>query len=179
MRKLGALVIAIFVGLAFGWLSAKHMLGRVALAAPVANSGWNEIRIGGDSLSTLYRTGHFLARGQVPPPADVRMFTRDTDDEGNTLRGDCVVLVAGKLAASRWWFVGAENAGGIATLSAGHVVREADGEVNVSISRRPTAGNWLVPLSDGSYVLQFIVHDAADDGAELALHLPTVKRLWC
>jgi hypothetical protein len=166
----------LLAGLVFGVLSARYMMDRVTVSAQAGAGKWTEISLAGDTLSGTYLAGHFLRRGQVPPPNGVRYFVRDTDDEGNLLRGDCVVSLEGSVPASRWWFVSVDDGSTRKGLDAGQVVREGDGQINISVSISPVPGNWLVPPSTGRFELQLILQGVFGDPA---LKLPGVKRLWC
>lgn len=163
-------------GIALGLLSAQYLMENASVAAPVANSEWNEIQIGAESLQSSYLAGHFLRRGQVPPLKGSRFFVRSVDDDGNRLRGGCVVTLEGRIPPARWWFVSASSASGRATLDAAQAIRESNGEVAVSISLTPVAGNWIIPTDGNSYELQLVLL-GADDAA--IVDLPSVKRLWC
>ncbi len=163
-------------GVALGLLSAQYLMENASVAAPVANSNWSEIQIGGETLQSSYQAGHFLRRGQVPPPKGTRFFVRSVDEEGNSLRGDCLVTLEGRIPPARWWFISTASNGGRATLDAAQAIRETSGDIAVSVSMSPVAGNWLVPKGSGAYQLQLVLMGAED---ETVLTLPTVKRLWC
>jgi hypothetical protein len=166
----------LIAGTALGLLSAQYLMENANVAVPVANSAWKEIQLSSESLQSSYLAGHFLRRGQVPPLKGSRFFVRSVDDEGNSLRGDCVVTLEGRVPPARWWFVGASSASGRATLDAAQVIRESSGEVAVSVSLTPVAGNWIIPADGNSYELQLVLL-GIDDTAIVSL--PTVKRLWC
>jgi hypothetical protein len=165
------------LGLVLGLLSAQYMMETASGAIPVAQSGWNEIRIEKSRWKSIYLVGHFLRRGQVPPPRGTRFFARGLDDDGNSLRGDCMVSVEGKLPDSRWWFVSAATGSNRTTLDAGQAVRETNGETNIALSVAPVPGNWLVPPGGGAYELQLVLLGVSDEAEAPAL--PRVKRLWC
>lgn len=176
MKRFVAPLVLLLTGLILGVLSAQYMMENASVAAPIANSKWKEIRVGGEDLKSSYLAGHFLRRGQVPPPKGTRFYVRNTDDEGNSLRGDCVVTLEGRMPASRWWFVSSASSSGRKTLDAAQAIREGSGEVTISISVSPVAGNWLVPADGGNYDLQLVLLGVDDDTPPV---LPSVKRLWC
>jgi hypothetical protein len=176
MKRMIAPLSLLVAGVALGLLSAQYLMENANIAAPVVNSKWSEIRIGAETLQSSYLAGHFLRKGQVPPLKGSRLFVRSTDDDGNSLRGDCVVTLEGRIPPSRWWFVSATSGSGRTTLDAAQVVGEATGEVAISISLSPVAGNWFIPADGGAYELQLVLL-GSDDTAPLAL--PLVKRLWC
>jgi hypothetical protein len=179
MQKNLFIPLMLLAGLGFGLLSARYMMENASVASPIAGGHWMEIRTEGTDINALYLTGHFLRRGEVPPLKGSRFFVRHVDDDGNTLRGDCVVNIDGKIPEARWWFVSADAGGNRTALDAGEAVREATGDYSISISENPVPGNWLVPPTVGSYAITLVLLDAAPDIAADKLELPVVKRLWC
>jgi hypothetical protein len=172
-------LIMLVVGLGLGLLSAQYMMEKASVASPVANSGWKEIRVGTGDLNATYLAGHFLRRGQLPPPKGSRFYVRTNDDEGNSLRGDCLVVLDGAFPVSRWWFVSASSGAGRTSFDASQAVREVAGETVVSLSASPAPGNWLAPPSGGSYELQLVLFGMTDDASGSTPSLPRVKRQGC
>jgi hypothetical protein len=140
---------------------------------------WHSVRIAADSSLGFYAASSFLRKGQLPPPRGARFYTRNLDDEGNALRGGCVVSIEGKMPDVRWWSVKVQTSSGDASLDAGEALREADGTLVISISRAPAAGNWLRVPDDGIYNLNLVIFDPAQQSRKTALPLPAIKRLWC
>lgn len=176
MKRLIAPLCLLVAGASIGLLSAQYMMENASVSTPVANSQWSEIRIGSESLESSYQSGHFLRNGEVPLLRGSRFFVRSKDDDGNSLRGDCLVTLAGRLPAARWWFVSAKSKDGRTALDAAQAIRESSGEFAISVSTTPVAGNWLVPPNSNSYELQLVLL-GVDDAAPVTL--PNVKRLWC
>jgi hypothetical protein len=177
MRRKLVPTIMLLAGSAFGFLSAEYLMETKNVAVPVADSKWQEVQQPGSDFQSTYLTGHFLGRGEIPPPKGARFFVRTVDDEGNVLRGDCLVAMEGRLPETRWWFVSAARGNTRKTLDAGQAVREANGETNVSFFESPVPGNWIIPPSS-TYELQLVllgVEGAADE----KLDLPKLKRLRC
>jgi hypothetical protein len=172
-------LILLCAGLVLGLLSAQYMMEHATLEAPIANSGWKEIRAGNQDLKSTYLAGHFLRRGQLPPPKGSRFFVRTADDDGNGLRGDCVVTVSGTFPVARWWFVSASSGKGRTSLDAAEAIRETSGETMLSLSMSPVPGNWLIPPSGGAYELQLVLFGLTEDAAGYVPPLPRVKRLGC
>jgi hypothetical protein len=179
MKRALAPLIMLSIGLGLGLLSAQYMMENASVASPVANSGWKEIQLADDSLKSSYLAGHFLRRGELPPPRGTRFFVRDSDDDGNSLRGDCLVTLEGKLPLSRWWFVSAASGVARSSLDVSQTVRETSGETAISLSIAPVPGNWLVPPSSGGYELRLVLLGIDDAPASPVPPLPRVKRLWC
>jgi hypothetical protein len=179
MKRLLYPLVVLMLGAFLGGLSAQYMMENASVASVVSGTGWKEIRVEGDTLDSTYQTAHFLSRGQIPPPRDSRFFVRSLDDDGNSLRADCVVNMEGKLPTARWWFVSASTTDGRTSLDAAQSVREMNGDVNISISQTPTPGNWLVPPQGGAYELRLVILGASAAEPNDTLVLPRVKRLWC
>lgn len=171
--------LMLLAGLSFGLLSARYMMENVSMASPVAGGKWMEVKPDGDDFNAVYLSGHFLRRGQVPPLKGSRFFVRQLDDDGNTLRGDCVVTFEGKMPDARWWFVSADASDKRTALDAGEAVREASGNYTISISDNPVPGNWLIPPTTGTYALTLVLLDVVAETNGTTTSLPTVKRLWC
>jgi hypothetical protein len=171
--------IMLIIGLGLGLLSAQYMMEHASVAAPVANSGWKEIRAGNQDLKSTYLAGHFLRRGQLPPLKGTRFFVRTEDDDGQSLRGDCLVTIEGKFPSARWWFVSASSGTARTSYDAAQAVRETTGDTAVSLSVSPTPGNWLAPPTGGGYELQLVLFGLTDDAVGFVPVLPHVKRLWC
>jgi hypothetical protein len=179
MKKTISAIIAIVAGLVLGLVSAQTMMQRAADTQEGSVGNWHSVRIATDTSSGFYAASSFLRRGQLPPPRGARFYTRNLDDDGNALRGGCVVSLDGKMPDVRWWSVKIETASGIAALDAGDTLREADGTLIISISRAPSAGNWLKAPDDGIYALNLVMFDPAQSPKVASPTLPAVKRLWC
>lgn len=178
MHRFSALFFAVLAGLSFGWLSVRQMMDLPARASTDGKTGaWHEVAPAGDSFAAFYTMAHFLSRGQVPPPADVRLFVREKDDDGNALRGECLVTLHGRLPPARWWFVSSERDGEAPLrLDAGHAILDPDGAITVNLARAPAPGNWIALESDGAYTLELVLHEPATGTMP---PLPSVKRGGC
>lgn len=178
MRKFPFIAFLLFLGLFGGWLSARLMLDQAVGSASLPGSNWREVRIAGDSLWSTYQSGHYLWAGKLQPGAYVRMFRRNTDDDGNALRSDCTTLIEGQSPQARWWMIGADNGNETRTLSSGAMIREADNSFAVTVSQSAAPGNWLGLSGSRDYEIYLTLNEAREDGPK-APPLPRVKRLWC
>ncbi len=172
-------IISILAGLVLGLVSAQTMMQRAADAQGGIVGNWHSVHIDADSSTGFYAASSFLRKGQLPPPRGARFYTRNLDDDGNALRGGCVVSIEGKMPEVRWWSLKMQTTSGTASLDAGEALRESDGSLLVSISRAPSSGNWLKAPSDGAYDLSLVIFDPIQPSKEAAPPLPVVKRLWC
>jgi hypothetical protein len=179
MKKPVAAIVSIIAGIVLGLVSAQTMMRRAADAQEGSVGNWHSVRIDADSSSGFYAASSFLKMGQLPPPRGARFYTRNLDDDGNALRGGCVVSVEGKMPEVRWWSLKAQTSSGTASLDAGESLREFDGSLVISISRAPSSGNWLKTPNDGVYDLNLVIFDPVQPSKEASPPLPAVKRLWC
>jgi hypothetical protein len=177
LKRLTMPIVLLLIGAIAGLVSARQMMATESIAAGTT-SGWIEILSEDDSFNAFYTTAHFLQRGEVPPPRGARFFMRTVDDDGNELRGDCLVSVEGKMPNARWWMLNAASGAQRSSMDAGQVVRETNGDMIVAFAVTPTPGNWVVPPYNGAYELQLVIH-GLNEGRGSVLALPRVKRLWC
>ncbi len=178
MKKYAIIASLLIAGVSLGWLSARFMMQNAAGAVATTDGGWAEITLTNDNLRSTYESGYYLWQGKVPPPSHVRLFRRVKDDEGNNLRGDCVIQIEGTIPEARWWVVNTDGANPSGSVSAGTAIREANGEVAITVSQSPVPGNWIKPGAANSYTLQLVLQNASIPNSQ-KLVLPAVKRLWC
>ena len=178
MRKYTVIAALLMAGISLGWLSARFMMQNAAGAGVTTDGGWVEITLTTDSLRSTYESGYYLWQGKVPPPNHVRLFRRAKDDEGNFLRGDCAIQIEGTIPEARWWVVNTDSASPSGAVSAGTAIREANGEVAITLSPSPVPGNWIKPGAASSYTLQLVLQNVSAPAGQ-KLVMPAVKRLWC
>ncbi len=179
MGRLSFPAIALLAGVLLGVISAMNALSSVGLKPVTTTSKWSEWQLSGGNATLIYSLGHFLGDGQLPPPKSARYFVRSTDEDGNSLRVDCVYVVEGKVTPARWWTMSVAPAGTLAPrseLSAGEAVLSQDSNLKVTISARPASGNWIVPAERGGLSLHFIVNEAVL-GQDISL--PTITKSGC
>jgi hypothetical protein len=179
MGLLNTASLQLFAGIAIGLASGIYALDGFGLKPAAENSGWQEWRFAPKDQLQPYALGHFLSAGKVPTPSTTHYYTRNVDDDGNSLRGDCVFVLAGEAMPSRWWSITAGDANGVtakAVLSAGSAVLNIDGKLTANIARQPMPGNWIKPDSSGTYNLIYVISEPEKDAK---IVLPTVKKGGC
>ena len=93
MGRISFSATALLAGVVLGVVSAINALGSVGLKPVAPTSKWSEWQLNGASTTLVYALGHFLGDGQLPPPKSARYFVRNTDEDGNSLRADCIYVV--------------------------------------------------------------------------------------
>ncbi|MDE2444894.1 MAG: DUF1214 domain-containing protein [Alphaproteobacteria bacterium] len=171
--------LALFVGAVLGIITALHGLGNFGLKPVPGASRWAQWQVGGNDTFQIYALGHFLSEGQLPPPKSSASYLRSVDDEGNSLRADCIYFVDGTLPPSRWWSMTVADGRGSeprSELTAGEAITSQSGELRVTISARPMPGNWIMPPNSSNLTLSFVVNEAVP-GYDIAL--PAIKKASC
>jgi hypothetical protein len=179
MGRISFSAVALIAGVLLGVISAMNALGSVGLKPVAPTSKWSEWQLSGASTTLVYSLGHFLGDGQLPPPKSARYFVRSLDEDGNSLRVDCVYVVEGKLTPARWWTMSVAPSGTASPkseLSAGEAALSQDNTLKVTISARPAPGNWIVPAAGGSLALHFIVNEPVL-GQDVSL--PAITKSGC
>ena len=177
MRQLTFSTSILVAGLAFGLLSALHMLNASGFSAVEGSPEWASFQPQKSSFGQVYSTQHFLADGSVPPPKTNLLFTRSLDDGGNQLRSDCDYEITGTPFPSRWWSLATQGEGASTAsdvLVAGATLIGQDSKLIVNVSRQPQGGNWLKPPDSGNYYLSLVVNDPLGQ-----TQLPLLKKTGC
>ncbi|TKT81219.1 DUF1214 domain-containing protein [Aquamicrobium sp. LC103] len=127
-----------------------------------------------------------LALGQAEGIA----FTARRDSGGQLLRADCAYSVEGTFPAARFWTLYAQDldhkplpaAGGRApALHSTGLLRAQDGKVRISVSRRPSPGNWLAISGTEPFILALTLYDTAtaSNSHVSDIELPRITRTSC
>lgn len=178
MRGFLHMIFAIVAGVAAGWISAVSLIENYGFEAAAGQPQWKERRSAADHPAAPYAFGYFINQGQVPPPLTSRHFVRASDDDGGSLRAECLYEISGTMPAARRWSMALAGAdGSAATLGAGEAIYEPDGSVRVFLSAQPVPGNRMMMQPGSVPVLSLTIHDPQDSGKPLAL--PGVKRVRC
>lgn len=179
MRGFLHLIMAMIAGAAFGWISAIGMIENLGVTRVPDNPNWIERRAKPGEKLTPYTLSYFIDQGRVPPDSETRYFLRSQDDDGNVLRSDCVYVVEGVPLAARWWSMAIDNAQGQRdAISAGDVIREADGSLKLALAAYPVPGSRLLTAPGNQLTLSYVVHDMTAEPGE-AFALPSVSKVEC
>ena len=179
MRFGGFSSFSIFLGLVIGTVSAVNGLSAVGLKAVADSPRWSEWQLASNDRFLIYGLGHFLSVGQLPPSKSAHMFVRDADEDGNSLRSDCVYVLQGTPSKARWWTISVATGSALSAqseLTAGEAVVANDGVLSVVISSRPLPGNWIVPPSTSTYSVHYVLHEPDADETN---KLPSITKKGC
>ena len=177
MRGFLHLVLALAIGAFAGWISARSMIENLPLKAVAGIDSWREYN-GADELLLPYAVGHFSSRGELPPPNVARYFHRTVDDDGNSLRGECIYEVKGRLLPARWWSMAIANPRGErSVIAAGDVMRESDGSLILSLAPFPVPGNRLTSPPGSQLTFSYVIQPDTPDAPVASL--PALRKVRC
>ena len=169
-------------GIAAGYITGLEALSRAG-TVPVADDGkWRQELVNPKDPYAIYAVGHFTAQGALPPPHDSQLFSRDTDEDGKPLRGDCIYLLSGTTPAARWWAVSVVPSGAMAdaiSTSAADVIITGEERLNITLSHRLAPGNWLAMPDAANVNVTLALHEPYDKSKKGSANLPTLTKVSC
>ncbi|QPC94034.1 DUF1214 domain-containing protein [Mesorhizobium sp. INR15] len=117
-------------------------------------------------------------------------FVAERDSAGEQLKRECAYKIVGGFPTARFWTLyAADQSLGViqttkprlAALQSYQVLRQPDNSVIISVSKRPSPGNWL--LSDGFgrmyFVLTFYDTPIASSTGLSDVTLPLITKVGC
>ena len=169
-------------GIAAGYITGLQALSRAG-SLPVADNGkWQQELVNPKDAYAIYAVGHFEAQGTLPPPHDSQLFSRDSDEDGKSLRGDCIYLMSGAAPAARWWAVSVGPVGAMAdavSTNAADVIITGDERLNITLSHRLASGNWLAMPDATNVKVTLALHEPYDKSKKGSANLPTLTKVSC
>lgn len=186
-------LVAIALVIAFGggiWST------RVALDA---TTGFGAIKLGPweafpeaqTEKADPYAKSHRANAGRILyASAEGLSFTAQTDDSGQRLSGNCTYRLTGQTPTARFWTLFATAPNGQppsagadlpVALNSRAVLRRPDGSLDITISQRARAGNWLAVSGAGPFRLTLTLFDtpAAGSSGLIDLAMPGIQRIGC
>ncbi len=171
----------LLAGAVAGYVTGQQSLGRAGQVS-VSGSKWTQEVLDPKSSRALYAAGHFRSAGLLPPTRSTRLYTRQVDEEGNSLRSSCSYQLSGHEPDARWWSVNVAPAGSsaaAASFTARDAVLTGDGEFSLAISKWASPGNWLQLEELGAMQVILIMNESYPISKTASAALPTLKRLVC
>jgi hypothetical protein len=169
-------------GIAAGYITGLQALVRAGTVAVPDNSKWQQELVNPKDPYAIYAVGHFKAQGALPPPHDSQLFSRDIDEDGKSLRGECTYLLSGTAPAARWWAASVAPAGAMAdavSTNAADVIITGDERLNITLSHRTAAGNWLAMPDAANVKVTLALHEPYDQNIKGSASLPVLTKVNC
>ncbi|MFG1298322.1 DUF1214 domain-containing protein [Xanthobacter sp. V3C-3] len=181
------LLLATVLGLGVTWFAVTHSRGLDVVRAG-AWEGWPRA---GTAKADPYARAAFARSGELPLElADGLLFLASTDDAGQPLDGRCETRIVGILPQARLWTLTVmdqdghliPNDAGRYGFTSAEVVYRDDGAIDVRLSPRARAGNWLPTGARPRLKVALRLYDAPfsfTSGAAEASGLPRITREAC
>ena len=143
-----ALLIALVVGLGGTWYALTYEKG----VETVVVGPWRAVIEVGTAEPNPYARAILARTGAIPMLATESISFRTlTDSRGEPLRGTCVYRLRGDLIEARWWTLTVTDDKGRRpvrdpasnTATSIGVVRDQDGQFEITLSPTARPGNWL------------------------------------
>lgn len=155
MKSLFSILIAIILGLGIGVLTAYQAISTGWGVEVKQNHGWRIYKNLSSPELSVYAKAYLVTSGHLPLSQDQALyFFTYVDDEGQSLNTACDYKLIGDDMDAFWWSVSAhdtnfeafENSSHRYSFNMANIIRNADGQYNISISAQVREGNWL-PLT--------------------------------
>ena len=193
MEHLNGLVkfaVASIVGLGFGVYSAQSMIDGYGGLFSKQNGPWTSWPTAGTRSSNPYVRAHYLTHDRLPiSQFEINEMEAQVDSDGDQLDGNCTYEIRGTMPKARWWslYTFSKHTSDLARrpkragLASQQIFYQPDGSFRIRISNEPQTGNWLVPASDGDFVIVLRHYNPARSISSQynVKNLPTIKRGEC
>jgi hypothetical protein len=157
-------ILALIVGAASGLGATWLMSARDNGFGVVEIGAWRAWPKSGTAEADPYARAIFARSGELPLGlAEGIAFIATTDDQGRALDGRCIIRISGKLLPARLWSIAIydgrgrliENPAARYGFTSTEVVYQADGNLEIWLSPRVHAGNWL-PTGENERIVALI-----------------------
>ncbi|MFG1396601.1 DUF1214 domain-containing protein [Roseixanthobacter pseudopolyaromaticivorans] len=181
------LAAAAAIGLGATYFAVTHSRG-MDIVRLGAWQGWPR---SGTTQADPYAVAAFARTGELPLElADGLLFLADKDSAGAPLDGRCDIRISGPLPQSRLWTLTLTDDKGALVpneaerhgFTSAELVYEPDGSINVHLSPRARAGNWLPTGARGRLRVALRLYDAPfsfASGAQDEGQLPRIVTERC
>jgi hypothetical protein len=178
-------------GAALGLFATSLSVERGFMFDAVQAGPWTGWPKAGTSEADPYAKAMTARTGEMPlGPAEGLTFVAREDSAGRRLAAACDYVVSGPMPTARYWTLTVMSPTGRLIdhptqrygLTSAEVLRAADGDFAVTVSRHARPGNWLPVAEDATYVLVLRLYDSANSANASTLRadeLPSVVAERC
>ena len=184
-RLIGALVLAIALGLGSAYLSVMSLRGTKT----IQNGPWTTILESGGTHAGMYTRAFVAIVGLLALNKDETIYySAAHDSSGAPLDGACAYRIEGRDPDARWWSVTLyasdhyliPNPANRYSVSKSNVVRAPDSTFVIRLSATQEASNWIATSRDGFHIILRLYNPGAtvrEDPA--AAPLPAIVKEAC
>jgi hypothetical protein len=176
----------------FGGLGAAHYMIKFGSPLTTRQFGpWEVWKDAGRVEADPYTRAHFATTGQLPTGSrNALYFLATRDGDGRSLTANCDYAVTGRGPRALWWSVSAYDSAGQLfpnaaqrfAFSQATVMRAADGNFTITVSRDARSGNWLPVTGGSSFKLMLSVYGLESDESRAPAGqtgLPAIRKGAC
>jgi hypothetical protein len=185
LRLIGALVLAIALGLGSAYLSVISLSG----AHTIQNGPWTTSLETGGANAGMYTRAYVALTGLLALNKDETIYFGAThDSSGAPLDGACAYRIEGRDPDARWWSVTLyasdhyliPNPANRYSVSKSNVVRAPDGTFVIRLSSTQEASNWIATSPDGFQITLRLYNPGESVMADpAAAPLPSIVKEAC
>jgi hypothetical protein len=186
LRLLGALVLAIALGLGSAYVAARYGAQGDSI---VANGPWSTNLAAGGIGADMYTRTFVALTGLLALNKDETIYYGATKDSGGeALDGACTYRIEGRDPDARWWSITVYGSDHYLidtptkrySVSKTSIVRAADGSFVVRASTTEEAGNWVATSPDGfQFTLRLYNPGATVKDNPAGVPLPSIVKEAC
>ncbi|HSP26495.1 MAG TPA: DUF1214 domain-containing protein [Saliniramus sp.] len=185
------IVYAVLLGLAGGLMSALWVVeGEYPFGRREAQAWTAWPALGSREIDPYARA--ILARnGDIPLGIGEGLaFRAAADDTNLPLDGSCTYTIAGATPPARYWTMTLYDSEGRhdasptsrSSTTSARILRDEEGRMEITLSRDPQPGNWLIPPVASRFQIVFRLYDTPVSGTLSWVtegSLPTIRRGEC
>lgn len=185
------IVYAVLLGLAGGLGSALWMVERDYPFGQRKAQAWTAWPALGSRDIDPYARAILARNGDIPLALGEGLaFHADTDDAGRPLDPDCLYTIGGLTPPARYWTIALYDRQGQLDPSpvarshttSARIMRDEEGRMQITLSREPQPGNWLIMPASTPFQIVFRLYDTPVSGTLSWVaegSLPTIERGEC
>lgn len=185
-------LLALVIAFGLGIQSTLVALNATVGFGEISIDGWRAFPEAQTASADPYARSHRARAGRLLlGSAEGLTFIATTDSSGQRLTGLCRYRLSGSVPTTRFWTLYATRPNGEplkvspdlpTALNSIIALKNPEGSMDITISAKATANNWLAIAPDGGPImlnLTLLDTPAAGNSGLVALTMPRIERIGC
>lgn len=185
-------LLALVIAFGLGLQSTLVALNATVGFGEISIDGWRAFPEAQTASADPYARSHRARAGRLLlGSAEGLTFIATTDSSGQRLTGLCRYRLSGSVPTTRFWTLYATRPNGEplkvspdlpTALNSIIALKNPEGSMDITISAKATANNWLAIAPDGGPImlnLTLLDTPAAGNSGLVALTMPRIERIGC
>ncbi|THF47596.1 DUF1214 domain-containing protein [Allorhizobium terrae] len=185
-------LLALVIAFGLGIQSTLVALNATVGFGEISIDGWRAFPEAQTASADPYARSHRARAGRLLlGSAEGLTFIATTDSSGQRLTGLCRYRLSGSVPTTRFWTLYATRPNGEplkvspdlpTALNSIIALKNPEGSMDITISAKATANNWLAVAPDGGPImlnLTLLDTPAAGNSGLVALTMPRIERIGC